>query len=252
MITLHGFGPFLGTPDASPFVIKVMLLLKMAGVPYQSVPGNPLAAPHRFLPTIEDDGVLVADSSLIRRHIEKKYQFDFDQGLSVEQKAHAWAVERMCEDHLYFAMLDLRWADTANFQAGLGAHMFGAVPAPARPLAKAILRRMNAKRLHGHGLGRHARGEITAFGIRDVDALAAMIGNKPYLTGDRPCGADAFVFGIITAILTPPLDSPIRTAVQQHANLVAYCNRITWRYFSEQSGDIRSQVEPQAGRISAA
>ncbi len=34
MITLHTFGPFLGAPDASPFVIKAMLLLKLAGLPY--------------------------------------------------------------------------------------------------------------------------------------------------------------------------------------------------------------------------
>jgi hypothetical protein len=27
MITLHTFGPYFGLPDASPFVIKAMLLL---------------------------------------------------------------------------------------------------------------------------------------------------------------------------------------------------------------------------------
>jgi glutathione S-transferase len=248
VITLHGFGPFLGTPDSSPFVIKVMLLLKFAGLPFRTVQGNPLTAPHRLLPTIEDDGVQVADSSLIRRHIENRYHLDFDQALSSEQKAIAWAVERMCEDHLYFAMLDLRWTDSANFNAGLGAHMFGAVPAPVRPLIKALLRRMNAKRLHGHGIGRHARAQIADFAIRDVDALAAILGDKPYLNGDKPCGADAFVFGIITAMLTPQLDSPIRTAMQQHTNLVAYRDRITKQYFSGQSTSICSPVEPVVAR----
>ena len=236
MISLRGFGPFLGTPDASPFVIKVMLLLKFAGVPFRMAPGNPLKAPHRMLPTIEDDGVVVADSSLIRRHLEQKYRFDFDQGLSAEQKAVAWAVERMCEDHLYFALLDLRWTDTANFNSGLGAHMFGALPAPARPLVKALLRRMNAKRLHGHGIGRHAPAQIAEFAIRDLDALAAILGDKPFLIGDRPCGADAFLFGITTAILTPPLHSPIRTALRQRANLVSYGDRITRQYFSSHIG----------------
>lgn len=234
MITLHGFGPFLGTPDSSPFVIKVMLLLKLAGVPFRTVRGNPFKGPQRFLPYIEDDGVLVADSTLIRFHIEKKYQFDFDQSLRLEQKATAWAVERMCEDHLYFAMLDLRWIDVANFRAGLGGHMFGAIPAPVRPIVKSALRRMNAKRLRGHGIGRHPRAQIAELAIRDVSALAAVLGDKPFLTGDQPCGADASVFGIVTAILTPPLDSPIRSALQQQANLVAYRDRITRRYFPGQ------------------
>jgi glutathione S-transferase len=248
VITLHGFGPCLGTPDSSPFVIKVMLLLKFAGLPFRTVQGNPLTAPHRLLPTIEDDGVSVADSSLIRRHIENKYHLDFDKALNSEQIAIGWAVGRMCEDHLYFTMLDLRWIDNAKFNAGLGAHMFGAVPAPSRPLVKTLLRRMNAKRLHRHGIGRHARAQIADFAIRDVGALAATLGDKPYLNGDKPCGADAFAFGIITAILTPPLDSPIRTAMHQHANLVAYRDRITRQYFSGQSASICSPVEPAVAR----
>jgi glutathione S-transferase len=128
VITLHGFGPFFGTPDSSPFVIKVMMLLKLAGVAYRDVRGNPFTAPRRLLPYLRDEDVTVADSTLIRLHLEKKYHLDFDAGLSAEQKATAWAVERMCEDHLYFAMLDMRWVDEANFNEGLGRHMFGPGP----------------------------------------------------------------------------------------------------------------------------
>ena len=47
-----------------------------------------------------DDGTIVADSTFIRYHIEKKYGFDFDACLGPEQKAYAWAVEKMCEEHL--------------------------------------------------------------------------------------------------------------------------------------------------------
>jgi glutathione S-transferase len=236
VITLYKFGPFLGTPDSSPFVMKVMLLLKMAGLPYRETQGNPFKGPHKFLPYIEDDGVKVPDSGFIRFHLEKKYKFDFDAGLSAEQKASAWAVERMCEDHLYFALLEMRWLDAANFKVGLGRHMFGPIPAPARPLVKSILIRMNAKRLHGHGIGRHARPKIAELAVRDIDALAAILGDKPYLMGDSPCAADAFVFGIVTAILTPPLESPIRAAMKNHANLMAYRDRLTGRYFPELAG----------------
>jgi len=232
VITLYKFGPFLGTPDSSPFVIKVMLLLRLAGLPYQEVQGNPFKGPHRFLPYIEDDGTKVADSTLIRFHLEKKYRFDFDANLDAKQRAAAWAVERMCEDHLYFAMLDMRWIDTVNFNNGLGRTMFGSVPAPVRPLVKSMLRRMNAKRLHGHGIGRHPRAEIAELAIRDLEALAAILGDRPFIMGDGPCAADGSVFGIITSILTPPLDSPLRGSIQRHPNLVAYRDRITERLFS--------------------
>ena len=249
MITLYKFGPFLGTPDSSPFVIKVMMLLRFAGVPYREVQGNPFKGPHRFLPYIEDEGVKVADSTLIRFHLEKKYRFDFDAGLSVEQKAVAWAVERMCEDHLYFAMLDMRWMDTANFNKGLGRHMFGSIPAPARPIVKSMLRRMNAKRLNGHGIGRHPRATIAELAIHDVEALAAILGDKPFLMGDGPCAADASVFGIVTSILTPPLDSPLRASMQQHTNLIAYRDRITKKFFSQARAVNATKPESSASTL---
>ncbi len=232
IITLHRFGPFLGAPDSSPFVIKTMMLLKLAGLPYRAVQSNPLKAPMKLLPYIEDDGVTIADSTLIRRHVETKYGFDFDSHLSREQKAAAWTVERMCEDHLYFAMLENRWLDHENFRKGV-ATMFGVVPSPLRPIARIMLRRMNAARLRGHGLGRHAKQEIAALAACDIDSLAALLGHNPYLMDRQPCGADASVFGIVTSILTPPLESPLRMAMMKHGNLVAYRDRLTREYFPD-------------------
>jgi glutathione S-transferase len=248
VITLYKFGPYLGTPDSSPFVIKVMMLLRLAGVPYSEVQGNPFNGPKRLLPYIEDDGARIADSTLIRWHVEEKYRFDFDAKLNTEQKAVAWAVERMCEDHLYFALLDMRWMDRANFKQGLGRHMFGPIPAPARPLAKSILRRMNAKRLHGHGIGRHSQSTILELAKRDIDSLAAILGDKAFLMGDEPCGADAFAFGIVTSILTPAIEAPLRTSMQRHANLVAYRDRVTEKYFSPRPAVTAKQPELVSSR----
>jgi hypothetical protein len=36
MITLYTFGPFFGLPEASPFVMKGEMLLKLAGLEYQT------------------------------------------------------------------------------------------------------------------------------------------------------------------------------------------------------------------------
>lgn len=234
-ITLYRFGPFLGAPDSSPFVIKTMLLLKLAGIPYLDVPGNPLRAPKKLLLYIKDGGVKIADSTLIRLYIERKYTADFDVGLNSEQKAVAWAVERMCEDHLYFAMLEARWLDRTAFNKGVGT-MFGVIPLPLRPLAKVLLRRANVTRLYGHGLGRHAKADIATLATRDIDALATVVGDKPYLMGDTPCGSDAFVFGIVTSILTPPLGRPLQAAMLKQANLVAYRDRLTRQFFPDLVG----------------
>ncbi|MGB6177285.1 MAG: Tom37 metaxin N-terminal-like domain-containing protein, partial [Methylocella sp.] len=129
MITLYMFGPYFGLPDASPFVSKAMALLKFAGLEHGEDRGGYGKAPKGKLPYIDDDGLVVADSTFIRFHIEKKYGFDFDAGLDAAQKATAWAIEKMCEEHLYWALVATRWLDDANFAKGT-ALFFKAVPMP--------------------------------------------------------------------------------------------------------------------------
>ena len=93
--------------------------------------------------------------------------------------------------------------------------------------------RSTAKRLHGHGLGRLSEQEITQQADRDLEAMAGLLGAQPWLGGERPCGADATLFAFVTALITPPLASPIVEAGRRHANLVAYRDRLSARYFPE-------------------
>jgi glutathione S-transferase len=232
MITLYTFGPFFDLPDPSPFIVKAMLLLKMAGLSYTEKRGGLGKAPKGKLPFIVDDGVAVADSTFIRFHIETKYGFDFDTGLTPAAQGTAWAVEKMCEDHLYWAAVDMRWCDKANFQKG-AAHFFDGLPALIRPLVKTVIRRMVERRLKVQGMGRHRKAEIAELAIRDLDALANILAEKPFLMGDRPCGADATAFGFIACLFAPVCDSPIRAAAEMHANLVSYRDRLLNLYFPD-------------------
>jgi glutathione S-transferase len=230
VITLYTFGPYFGLPDASPFVVKAMLLLKFAGLPYREDRGGFTKAPKGKLPFIDDDGEIVADSTFIRFHIEKKYGFDFDAGLSPEQRAIAWAVEKMCEDHLYFVGMHDRWGDHGNFAKG-PARFFERVPAALRPFVRSLIRGKVLKRIKDQGMGRHSAQEIAELGIRDVDALAGILGDGPYLMGEHSCGADATVFAFVANLLTPVFDSDVRVAAERHVNLIAYAKRISERYF---------------------
>jgi len=72
MITLYNFGPAFGLPDPSPFVMKTETLLKMAKLPYRTDSTGFAKAPKGKIPYIDDDGVVVPDSTFIRWHIEKK------------------------------------------------------------------------------------------------------------------------------------------------------------------------------------
>src|SRR5215469_14886999 len=109
MITLYSFGPSNGLPDISPFVMKAEVLLKMSGLPYHTDASGFRKAPKGKLPYIDEDGAIVADSTFIRWHLERKHGIDFDRSLTAEQKAVAWAFEKMTEDNLYWTLVDLRW-----------------------------------------------------------------------------------------------------------------------------------------------
>ncbi len=232
MIILYSFGAGFGLPDPSPFVTKAEVLIKMSGLPYKTDTTGFRKAPKGKQPYISDDGTVVADSTFIRMHLEEKHGIDFDKGLSKAERATAWAFEKMCEDHLYWTVLHARWMLDDNFNRGPRG-FFGAAPAPIRPLIIAMVRRQVRRNLWGHGVGRHSKAEIEQLGIRDIDAIADFLADKPYLMGQAPCGADATVFAFVTGVLCTRFVTPIRDAAEKHANLIAYRDRMMARYLPD-------------------
>jgi glutathione S-transferase len=231
-IKLYCFKPAGGLPDASPFVVKVMTLLKLAGLDYATDGGGYARAPKGKLPYIDDNGVIVADSTFIRFHLEDAHGVDFDDGLTDEQKAIGWCAEKMCEEHLYWLVARAMWMDDANFERG-PAKWFNKLPAPARPLAKWYMRRRVGKNLHSQGIGRHSAAEADRLGVRDIEALAALIGDKPFLLGDAPHAADATVFAFLASIMAPIAESAMRDAALAKPSLVAYRDRMMARFFPD-------------------
>ncbi len=154
MITLHCFGSAPELPDFSPFVVKVMALMRFAGLDFIEKRQLSVGAPKDKLPFIDDGGETIADSTFIRFHFEKNHGIDFDNSLSRQQKAQAWAIEKMCEEHLYWTMLHSRWMLDANFELG-GSKLFDGLPVPVQPLIKWMVRRQFKRNLWGQGIGRH-------------------------------------------------------------------------------------------------
>ena len=232
MITLYGFGPAMGLPELSPFVTKAHILLKMAGLPYETDTtfGGFRKAPKGKIPYIRDEGAVVADSTFIRLHIERKHGFDFDRGLTPAERATGWALERMCEEHLYWLIMDVRWFDEASFRAG-PARIFRSVPAPARPLIERYVRRMMRRTLQLQGLGRHDAAAKLALAKGDFEAISDILGEKPFLFGEEPHGADASVGAFVIGALAEAVKTPLRDAAGSRPNLVAYGERMTRRFF---------------------
>lgn len=230
MITLYTFGQYFGLPDPSPFVMKGEMLLKLSKLEYQTNTKGFGKAPKGKLPYIDDNGTIVADSTLIRLYLEQKYSIDFDRALSQRERGVAWAAEKMLEDHVYWAVIYWRWLIDANFDRG-PRNFFKRAPAILRPILTRMVRRSVRTKLHGHGLGRHSETEMTTMASRAFDALSQILGDNKYLMGNEPCGADATAFAFVAGSLAKLFESPLQVKASNLPNLVAYNDRMMAEFY---------------------
>ncbi|MFT6670291.1 MAG: glutathione S-transferase [Afipia broomeae] len=232
MITLYGIGPGFGLPEISPYVTKSEVQLKMAGLKYVKQQAMPDTSPKGQLPYIDDAEERIADSTFIRLHLEAKHGFDFDAVLDERQRAEAWAIERMIENHFNWASGYTRWMIPDNFAKG-PAHFFDGAPEHLRDAIREDVLGRVAENMRIAGLARHTPDEITELGARTLSALSMLLGWKPYLMGDKPCGTDATAFASLAGLMTPFFDSPLRQRALEFSNLVAYVDRMMERYYPE-------------------
>jgi glutathione S-transferase len=235
MIILYGAGEGFGLPEISPYVTKTEVQLKMAGLSYEKRSGSREESPKGQIPFIDAGGLRIADSTFIRGYLERTYGVDFDEGLTPEQRATAWAVERMVENHLGWVMVTERWLDPENFAKG-PAHFFDGAPAGVRETVLDEVRRD----VRAVGIGRHSDLEVVALGVRSLAAVAALLGEKPFLFGRRPCGADATVFAMLAAILTPYFQGELKRRAEGFGTLVAYVDRLMARFYPDFAWDVVS------------
>ncbi|MDJ1157158.1 glutathione S-transferase family protein [Chelatococcus sp. SYSU_G07232] len=232
MITLYAFGPGFGLSDLSPFVIKAEILLKMAGLPYRTDRGGFSKAPKGKLPYIRDGERVVCDSTFIRLHLEERHDIDFDEGLSALERATGWAFEKMCEEHLYWALVSERWLMEENF-AKVRAAIFDQLPWPLRTLVPPLIQRKVRKALVAQGFGRHSREEMLLLARCDIEAIATQLGDKPFMMGAAPKGVDATVHAFLMTVSSADLASPLVAYTREHANLAAYMQRMQDRFYAE-------------------
>jgi glutathione S-transferase len=231
MITLYGSMPMFGLPQCSPYVMKTEVQLKMAELAFVGAPAGPDEGPKGQIPFIEDAGVRIGDSTFIRIHIEETYGVDLDTGLTCEQRAQAWAIERMLENHFGWTTVPGRYFIPENFEKG-AAHFFDDAPRHMRrDLQEEMLEEIHF-RVRGV-LGRHAPDEIVELGVLSLKALSTLLGEKPFLFGDEPVGVDAAAFALLAALTTPFFDSPLRRRAQAFGNLIAYVDRMMARFYPQ-------------------
>ena len=226
MITLYGFGPMFGLPDPSPFVLKTLTQLKMSGLPFKLERANRADAPKGKIPFIRDGELVLGDSVFILDHLRQAHGVDLDTWLTPEQRSVSWALERMLEDHLYWAIVHARWAIDENFEKG-PSQFFAGMPDAVKHERQEGVKRT----LFGQGFGRHEAAEIADLASRDFAAASDLLGDKPFLFGERPCSMDATLFAFTASAATPFFDTTIRQAAERYPNLVDYQWRMMDRFY---------------------
>ncbi len=232
MIKLYQFPPAFGLPNASPFCLKLETYLRMVGLPYETVPMmDPRKAPKGKVPYIEDGAATVADTSFIIAYLKEKYGDKLAAGLGPEQQAISLAMQRLIEEHLYWANVYSRFIDEANWPISNKA-FFSTFPVPLRFIVPAVFRGQIRKQLAGHGLGRHSRDEVYRLGCDDLSALSAFLGTKPYFMGERPSELDASAYGLLAQVLWTPTAPVLKAHAEKLPNLGQFCERMKKTFYA--------------------
>jgi glutathione S-transferase len=221
-----------GSPNLSPFCTKLECYLRMADIPYKPAPFGRGESPKGKMPYVRLDGRLLGDSQLIIEELERRLAAEgkhpLDEGLSPRDAAIARLVRRTLEEAYYFIAMYARWKNDDGY--AIQREEFKKwVPAIIIP----FVRRNIIQKLHHQGTGRHSYEEAVAMGTGDLDAIAELLGDRPFLLGDAPRTVDATVFAFVESTFGYPLDTPLKKHAQSHANLVAYRKRIRDRWWSD-------------------
>jgi glutathione S-transferase len=221
-----------GTPNVSPFCAKLECYLRMAEIPYKAASFGRGESPKGKMPYVKLDGQLLGDSQLIIAELERRLAAEgkhaLDEGLSARDAAIGQLVRRTLEEATYFVGMYERWKTDEGY-AIQREEFKKFIPGFVIP----FVRRDIVKKLHHQGTGRHSYAEATRMAIADYDAIAEVLGDRPFLLGDRPRTVDATVFAFLEAALGYPIESDLKKHAQSKPNLVAYRKRIRDRWWTD-------------------
>ena len=225
MIPLLTYPASFGASAASPFCVKAIWLLDMAGQSWDREDiADPRGMPKQKLPAIRNDGELIHDSDNIRAHLEE-HGADFDAGLSDMEKATSRALIRMAEEHMYFHIVLDRWGNDDVWPI-IRDEYFKMIPKLLRRIVTNKLRKTCLQGMHAQGLGRLTKKERMARIEPDLQAITTRLWHGAFLFGDHPTAADASVAAMLQNMRCTPGNTLLKTRVAEDEILCRYIDRM--------------------------
>jgi isoprene-epoxide---glutathione S-transferase len=243
MITLYGHIPAWGLVDMSPYVHKIDCYMRMVGLEHELVPlpdGDLTKTPKGKLPVIDDDGTIVADTSFILEYLKEKYGDTLDGHLTAQERAIAFTFWRMMDESFYWYLIQMRYRRDEDFALydPFWAIFLSFVPPEERAEPVRAFRENILNEFFYAGRGRHTTEDVEHMAFREYDAVAAQLGDKPYMMGDQPSSVDAAVYAFLIHAMRVPFESPIKDYGNSIPILVAYLDRIYTRYYPELAQEV--------------
>lgn len=234
MITLYGFGEAFGLVDASPFVLKVDVYLRMAGLEFErtSTTSNLRTAPKGKLPYIVEEGKTISDSAFILDYLNAKPGVTMSSDLSPEQRAQSYLIAKSLDENFYWCLLYSRWISDQTWPLTKQA-FFGSLPFPMDRLVAALVRRNVRSAIFKQGLGRHSEPEIQQIFMYTLDSLSILLDSKTYFMNEAPSVLDACVFGFLAQFILADVVNDFNAIARRYENLHGYCRNIHERYYSQ-------------------
>ncbi len=232
MIRVFGLAKTWDFPDASPYVCKLVMWLRLAGLEYELLyvpwPEMIERAPRKSVPWIEDaDGEVIHDSQRIIDRLTDKRDITLDAHLSPRERAQMRAWQRLLEDHYYWAgLVQMRWVEDHNwaiYKKELAAELESS---PEVEQFFQEIRDYLVNEFHGHAVGKMTLDEVRTVACQDLDALSDWLGDAAYFMGDRPTSVDAVLYAWLLQTYATPCTSPVVDHARTLGKLEAYFNRL--------------------------
>lgn len=229
MLTLYQPPRAWGAPNSSPFCTKLETYLRMADIPYQ-IETSFRRAPKGKVPFVRFEGELVSDSSRIIARLKERLGDTVDAHLSETQLALGHLVQRTLEEGTYWSLLYDRWVQDENFELVRKALFSDWIGQALRMIVPDLARRRVLGTLYAQGTSRHQKDWIYATAQRDLRAISSLLGEQPFLFGERPCSFDAVLYAFSSAIWKTPFAHGFSAPPE---NVKGHLERMHRRYFPE-------------------
>lgn len=224
-VVVHCPPPGALTPCVSPFAVKLVTYLRMAGIPYQLDHTEPLWETWLTPWITLEGGEELGDSGVVVARLQRRGGAAHpSSGLSASRSAVARALMVMVEDHLTWCLRVWR------IKVDAGRNLFEGATSPPSwyvRLGLPLYVWLRSRTLNQQGIGRLPHAIVQRAVWEDLNALSGYLGDKLYLMGQDMMEVDCTVFAQMVNILYNYRRSPYATMLRdEFPNLVQYVDRI--------------------------